>query len=263
MDDGADQMLACGLRRDGREHRQAHLRRIGPHERGALLDGGRGRLPAERISAVLEHALVSIGEIEPITVADTRELTIGDRDLLVLALCRLLCGPELDCIFSCSCGERLELTLDLAPILDAGPAAAPAEIVGDRGTLRAIHGAEHERASRLALLDRGAARRELATVCAGSPDANLDELDELLSELDPYAEIELGGSCPACDATATAILDPITHLWEELQREQDRLEREIHVLALNYHWCERDIVALAPERRARYLALLVGHGPAQ
>ena len=58
-----------------------------------LLDSGRERLPAERITAVLEHALVSLGDINPVTAADTRGLTIGDRDLLVLALRRLLYGP--------------------------------------------------------------------------------------------------------------------------------------------------------------------------
>jgi hypothetical protein len=256
VDEPAEQMLACGLRRDAREHRRALLERIDQRTRGALLDAGRELLPAERISAVLECGLASIGDIDPVTAEDTRDLTVGDRDLLILALHRLLYGPELDCVFSCACGERLELTVDLTEVLDRRKARVAAALDAGNRKPRAIRGREHERASRLALNDRAAARRELATACVGAPDADLAELDQLLSELDPYAEITLGASCPVCGESVTAILDPITHLWEELAREQQRLEHDIHVLALNYHWSEHEIITLSPQRRARYLAML-------
>jgi hypothetical protein len=36
----------------------------------------------------------------------------------------------------------------------------------------------------------------------------------------------------------------------------DRLFEEVHVLALQYHWPERDILALPRGKRRRYLALL-------
>jgi hypothetical protein len=46
-----------------------------------------------------------------------------------------------------------------------------------------------------------------------------------------------------------------------------RLLEEVHVLALHYHWAERDILALTTARRGRYLQLLArdreraeGHG---
>jgi hypothetical protein len=36
----------------------------------------------------------------------------------------------------------------------------------------------------------------------------------------------------------------------------DRLYDEVHVLALHYHWAERDILALPAAKRQRYLGLL-------
>jgi hypothetical protein len=34
------------------------------------------------------------------------------------------------------------------------------------------------------------------------------------------------------------------------------LFEEVHALALHYHWSEREILAMAPSRRERYIALL-------
>lgn len=38
-----------------------------------------------------------------------------------------------------------------------------------------------------------------------------------------------------------------------------RLYEEVHVIALHYHWPEREILALPVSRRRRYLALLARH----
>ncbi len=45
-------------------------------------------------------------------------------------------------------------------------------------------------------------------------------------------------------------------LLQELDARAVQLLEEVHALALHYHWSEREILALAPTRRERYLALL-------
>jgi hypothetical protein len=39
----------------------------------------------------------------------------------------------------------------------------------------------------------------------------------------------------------------------------DALYREVHLLALHYHWAENDILRLPASKRRRYLRLLADH----
>jgi hypothetical protein len=267
-----EETLANGLWREGRRHRHALLREIEPGERRELLERTAAALPAERVTALLASSVLAVGDVASLDAGDLRELSIGDRDRLVLALRRLLHGGQLECVFGCGCGELLELTVDLDELLrppaESPPSTERTVRIGEATlTVRAATGADHERAARRAQQDPVAARRELVADCivsaqgdSGDPAA-IDEqalarAEELLGELDPGAEIVLGGACPACGNPVAATFDPVAHLWAELEHERALLEHEIHVLALHYHWSEREIVGLAPARRARYLALL-------
>jgi hypothetical protein len=265
--------LAGGLWRDGRCERRAVLRALDGEQERALLDKLAGALPAERVTGVLASAVVSIGNVGPVEPGDLRELRVGDRDRLVLALLGLADGDELDCMFACTnedCVEALELSLRVDDLIGE-PAAEPSasEITGaltggGRVLVRPVTGADHERAARRALVDPAAAADELVAACAtgadGSPfdpaAAPIDEVAALLAELDPGAELLLDGACPACGERVVAAIDPISHLWPGLERRRAQLEYDIHVLASTYHWSEHEIIALGAARRGRYLALL-------
>jgi len=239
--------------------------------RWALLEDQRGATPAERVTALLGASVTD--------ARDPRELPIGERDRLVLALRSQLSGDALDCVFPCACGETLELGLSVADLLDAcagdgqardAHAAAPS---GATVRVRAATGTDHELAARRAAVDPVAAASELVERCVieargpdGEPcalDAELRELAaSLLAQLDPDAEIALRGVCPACGETVTAVLDPGGYVWSELEQWRARTELEVHVLASTYHWSEAEIVALDPARRARYIELLGAHAGA-
>ena len=270
--------LAAGLRRDGRSHRRAVLRPIGADETRDLLEREADALPAERTTALLATAVVALGDLSPVTEEDIRELPVGDRDRLVLTLRSLLHGDALTCVFSCAhegCGETLELELDVATLLGGEPAAAPREAAATtadqvRVRVRAATGRDHERAAQRALSDQQAAARELLAACvidARGPSGAAVDLDDevaacadtLLAQLDPGAELLLEGDCAACGEPVAATFDATAHLWVELEQRRALLEHEVHRLALHYHWSEREIVALAPARRARYLAQLDRH----
>lgn len=266
-----EETLAGGLWRDDRRHRRAVLRELDREAAGDLLDSlAADGLPAERVTALLSRAVVAIGEVTPISADEIRELPVGDRDRLVLALRRMLHGDQLRCVFQCGCGETLELELSVGELLGAAepepmpPAADGVTADGSRLQVRPACGSDQERAARLALVDPAAAEQELLVSCvleARAPDGSevavdgpvAEQAEALIAGLDPGAELLLAGDCPACGARVTAALDPISHLWTELEQHRAELEYEVHVLALHYHWSEHEIVALTPARRARYL----------
>ena len=262
-----EQTLAGGLWSDGACQRRAVVRSLDAAECATLLDEHAASLPAQRVTALLVAALSSIGDVEHVTAEQVRDLTIGDRDRLVLALRRLLHGDVLECEFSCGCGQRLEQTLSVSALLAGCEVEAlPDKLTGRtaEGTpvsVRPVTGADHERAAVLAQIDPAAARGELLAGCIiDAPTAGDPEIpalaESLLAGHDPAAEIVLDGECPTCGGRVSATVDPIAHLWTELEQRRVVLESEIHVLALHYHWSERDIVALPSARRARYIARL-------
>lgn len=235
--------------------------------RRTLVDELADATPAARVTGLLAAAVDGIGDIERPTTDDVRGLRIGDRDRIVLALRRALSGDELECVCPCACGETLELTLSIGELLagtDPEPLPRTAEAPlpnGGRLRVRPASGADQERAAERAHTDPEAAVRELIADCVvdsgEKPDGDLFTLaSELLEQLDPGAEILLRGACPACGAELVALLDPGSYVWTELERWNEALDLEIHLLASHYHWSEGDIVALAPARRARYLELV-------
>lgn len=269
MEERCDVKLAAGLWRAGRCQRSVQLRVPEAAARRALVDELGDATPAARVTGLLAAAVDAIGDIEDPTAEDVRGLRVGDRDRIVLALRRALSGDELECVCPCTCGETLELTLSIGELL-AGAAADPlpptaAAPLAAGGTLRvrAASGADQERAAERARTDPEGAVRELVAGCIvergeePEPDGDVLALaSELLERLDPGAEILLRGACPACGAELVALLDPGSYLWTELERWNEALDLEIHLLASHYHWSEGEIVALAPARRARYLELV-------
>ena len=96
-----------------------------------------------------------------------------------------------------------------------------------RVRVRAASGADHERAARRALGDPDAAARELLQACIVDVRRRRGEpapLDEPLSwrsaarAVDPHAEILLAASARPAASAVIAALDPIAHLWAELEQ---------------------------------------------
>jgi hypothetical protein len=273
MTAGCDVTLAGGLWRDERVERWAGVRALDGEQERELLERLADALPAERVTGVLASAVMSIGAISPVTADDVRELSIGDRERLVLALRALSRGDELECVFDCGtdgCGEPLELSLRIGELIATDPAAEPAArqltdttADGRRFTVRAVTGRDHERAARRALHDPADAAAQLVAACVlscdeaePSPPFSTSDVGTMLAALDPVAELLLEGDCPACGQRVLAVLDPISHLWSEMKQRRAELEHDVHVLATHYHWSEREIVALDAARRRRYLALI-------
>jgi hypothetical protein len=259
MGEPTEVTLAAGLRLDGRCLRTARIAPLDAEEERSLLDSLAAAVPARRVSGLVAAAVESLDDLEPVGLDEARSLTVGDRDRVLLALRAALVGDEMECVFECSCGEALELTVSVRELLGrAAPEPAPLE----EGGVRAATGADHEQAALRALEDPAAAADELVRACM-LDGGDVDAAARRLEELDPGAEILLRGPCPACGAAVAAVLDPGAYLWKELEDRRARLELDVHSLASHYHWSEAEIVALAPQRRARYIELIAAEAGAE
>jgi hypothetical protein len=252
----------------GVPHPEAELRPLTGEDEAWFLELGRSLLPAQRATLLLARCLVRLGPVSPVPAEAVRSLTVGDREALLLHLRRLTLGETIPCVLRCpdpACGEKMDLDLEVSDLL-APPVAGAQEwheavFDGRRVRFRLPTGADQEEAAGLARTDLEAAVGLLLRRCIDEPVESLPEavaerLPDLLSELDPQAELTLELTCPVCGHRFSTVFDAGGHVAQELLSQGLRLYREIHLLAFHYHWSERDILALPGRKRRLYLDLL-------
>ena len=272
--------LLHGLLEAGHRHRVADLRDATGHDEAMLADLGRHATPAERVSAALAALTLRIGGIESPAMEQVLELTAGDRERLLLALCERLLGPEIDLIATCpSCSEAAELSIRFADIIAAHPAttvSADPHVDLDAGGetwtahLRPPTGADLEYAAR----DGPRGARQLIISCvvelidpsaervppSALPAACESQVADALLALDPAAETRIGAECPFCGQRIDALLDGYALLQNGLGGSQ-RVYDDVFRMARAYHWSEAEILSLPLRRRRQYLAIAAEAGP--
>jgi hypothetical protein len=234
---------------------------------GELLDvweGGEGASP-------LEQALLLLAAAEPEEPLEAlTELPIGERDARLFELRARTFGLELEGMTSCSaCGERLELPLSVADLLEsAATANAPHQVTFGELDLSfrlptsadlAAATATDPRHARAVLLERcvtpaGGDAHTMDTLPPGAVAA----LAEAMARADPLADLQLSLTCPACGHPFLAPFDIVGYFWTEIDAWARRTLREVHALASAYGWGEREILALSPARRRSYLEIVSG-----
>lgn len=218
-----------------------------------LVTRGENAGPARRALLVLDAAFPDTGG-----AAAAAALSHRDRALLAVRAC--LFGPAMLAQAECDgCGLALELTLTAAdiglqPVEPAFP-PAPTATVGDGVVVRAVTGGDAAHLEGIG--DPEEARADiLARVAPGLPAADAEPggtLDETLEAIDPAADVELALDCPECGGSTLRGLDVARFVWEELTASAPRIMADVADLAREFHWSERDILALPAERRAYYL----------
>lgn len=227
-----------------------------------------------------QRALLLLAVACPDTPADLLgELDIGQRDARLLTLREWTFGPQLDCLVTCpKCGERLELTFDMADIRVLSPHQS--EGGGRAETLSAsISGYEVEfrlpnsldlvavAASKAAdtprhlLLERciATARYDDEEKPVHQLTADIvDAVVERMAQAAPQADLQLAVTCPSCKHQWLVIFDIVSFFWSELNTWAQRTLREVHTLARAYGWREAGILALSPWRRQCYLEMVCG-----
>jgi hypothetical protein len=231
-------------------------------------EAGVAQAPAERALALLA---VTDSETSRDAMA---ALTIGQRDIKLLALREGLWGPQMPAVVVCTrCRERLELTLDTREMLSNSHSHPPSEIflsIGDYTvTFRlptsldviAAAGLRDIAAHRALIFDRCLLLAQHGGVPINSGELPPDVMAEVvksMAEADPLADIQLDLACPCCKYQWHAPFDIVSFLWTELEVWAWRILSDVHTLASAYGWCEQDILILSPTRRQFYLEMVGG-----
>ncbi len=203
---------------------------------------------------------------------DVWSWTLGQRLQGLLAVASVSGVSQVTTLQRCDrCSELLEIPLDLDEFARAETTtdfewSPPSD---ERVSVSLPTGHDQRRWLRAAEVTSRAMARALVCRVDGEPpahdwelpDAWIDSLAEQLDRHDPLTALELRSSCPACAAEATIELDLEALLVRQLQARQMETLGEIHLLASQYHWSEREILRLPSWRRRYYLAQLgVGGG---
>jgi len=195
---------------------------------------------------------------------------VGERTQALLELLRESEGGEsvalnLHCT-AAGCGERLEIELPYAAFAVRLPAPAQVDVArADGGTLTLrLPTGEDLRAWRAL---QPASREQALTAMlnqlrvAGEPrPGDADCAAAALSDVDRLVAFTVLCTCPVCGHEAERDIDLDGLALFRLAAQQRQLVRDVHALASHYGWTERDILAVPPARRARYLALIEAAG---
>lgn len=218
---------------------------------------GRNEGPQERALTILVGAKASRPG-PPLS-----QLTVGERDSLLVALREDTFGSHVEAVVDCaSCGEALELTFDTKKLAHAPPADTVHSIATGDLEVRFRLPTCDDVAASTGEADVAAAGSELLARCVIDPpaaelsDLAKDAVVERMSELDPLAALELELACPTCGHDGRAGFDIASFVWTEVEAGARRMLEDVHMLASAYGWREADVLELSAERRRQYLELV-------
>ena len=265
---------------DGEHYcRDLWLRPINSSDEASIAESA-GASVAHRANELLTRCLADDDTSLECRRSRIRNLAAGDREALLLHLRRISFGERFDGIFQCrrpKCEAALELDLHindllLAPydhasqsyhrILRDGDSEYHLSFrlptAGDQEEVAGVARTEPERAARM-IFERCVTLVEAdqSPVALGAlPSPLFEQAAALMEELDPQAVIEFELQCPECGSSCSVVLDTASFLLQEVDQHADRLLREIHTLAVWYHWSEEAILNMPKLRRERYLDLI-------
>src|SRR5215217_7461624 len=217
---------------------------------------------AQMTTKILSACFVRLEDV-PVNSEIAGKLLVGDRDFLILQLRRMTLGDRFAAVFSC---PACKLTMDvefLAHDIFIEPRPQKTTTYtwhsGDRPIhFRLPNGADQEAVADLAtdeaveILLARCVIEEGGTLTAEEQAAVIAEMDRLAPQID----LELELNCPECGHSFTTPFDCTAFFFSQLRAQSRHLLREVHYLALHYHWSEAEILGLQRSRRRGYLALL-------
>ena len=220
------------------------------------------------VTRLLSACVVRIDDTMP-TRDLVQQLLVGDRDYLILQLRRMMLGDQFQAVCTCpGCDAKMDIsfTADDVPI-ERRPQTVvlytlhlPVQEHAERTVrFRLPTGGDQEAVVRM---DSKLAAEALLNRCIvddGGVELSPEErtaVVDAMERLAPQVDVELDLTCPECHLTFLAPFDITTFFFHEIRIASDQLLREVHSLALYYHWSEADILRLRRDRRRAYLGLL-------
>jgi hypothetical protein len=222
----------------------------------ALWERGASRNPIDRCALLYACA-------RPDQPTDAiADLRLGEINARLLELRAAWFGNRIDAHVDCEqCGERLGLTIAVHELLRPVTDSQPDEVTV--AGLRCRPPSLRDLSAIATEPDPARAAHRLLARCllegndsVALDDRRLREVEDALEAIDPDADLAFDVRCEACGHSGTAQLDPGELLWDEISGRARMVLGEVHQLACAYGWSESDILALTPERRASYLAMV-------
>lgn len=188
-------------------------------------------------------------------------LTIGERDQLLIKAYQALFGSEIEVFSSCSaCSCELELLVDLNELLAADyevDANSEIELHGKQLLVEPIRVGDLKQVKRIGYekwIDEKLSQAKIASKLITQEGRN--EYAARLSELDPQADICLEFECVECQFSWIDPFDIASQLWFRFDATCKRLLAAVHSLASAYGWTETEVLAMSPWRREVYLNMV-------
>lgn len=260
---------------EGRTGLAARLRPISGFEEELIAASAGTANTAALCNEVLARCLVPAGHDAAAARTLVAALPLAERDGALVALRRISYGDRVVSEVTCpACDAVSEIDFDLAQLpLPEAPAPVRVTIeVGGQG----VHARLPTAGDQAACIDAAANAAERRTALlvrvleavgdqAGPFDASAVRalpsalrmaVEQAIEDAMPDLDLAMDVTCSSCDAAFTAPIELASFFFFEMKAHARRLLREIHTLAREYHWAERDILALARSRRQSYLALI-------
>ncbi|HEY8086966.1 MAG TPA: hypothetical protein VIF09_03955 [Polyangiaceae bacterium] len=200
---------------------------------------------------------------------DPRRLSVGDRDVRLLAVRESVFGDALESTADCAaCGETMELSFRTSDVRAPrtalpGPLAVEGYEVewrlptsGDLAELRPDEAPDAARARLVEGCVVRARRGEEDVLPRDLPAAVREALARAVESADPQADVALTAPCPECGHSNEVPFDVATFFWEELNAWALRTLQDVHTLACAYGWSEREVLSMTSFRRQLYLEML-------
>ncbi len=159
-----------------------------------------------------------------------------------------------------ACQERLSFELPLEDFLQDNPKEALhcALANGDSVQLRVPSGLDQQRWLQQGDIDPKAIVQDLLidVDALSSVEHGMENIEAALKEADPLTSLELETQCPDCQTNIRYPFNLEMNLLQRLRAVLSDTLRNVHRLALSYHWSEAEILNLPLQRRDFYLACL-------
>jgi hypothetical protein len=271
---------------EGRLHREVALRPITGREEELLANRAEFSTMPALVTRMIAQCVQRLGPFEPLPVDTARRLLVADRDFLLLKLRQLTFGSHVQAVQVCpACHQKMDLDfeLDQVPVeVKEPPLQLSLQLITPAGgshlESRAVRrvefrlpvGADLEYLAGLPQtsaeeLADGLLERCLERVEGEPPSDSLStmldvqarrEIEARMQAAAPAVDLEMDIHCPECGHTFELEFDLAAFFLEEIKLRRDQLYREVHILAVNYHWPESEILALTRSKRRLYLGLI-------
>ena len=214
-------------------------------------------------SALLSACVLSVNGASP-PRGYAQSLLVGERDYLLLQLRRLTFGDRIQAVVQCpECHSPADIEFSAGEVqLEKGQlhgASYEMALADRRVEFRLPIGRDQEAVCELSL---EAAEKWIFDACLiGDAGVALNESERqaiiaAMEAIAPRVDLDLDVRCPECASAFTAPFDMGAFFFEELRGKQGQLLREVHSLALGYHWSQAEILSLTRSRRRAYLSML-------